>query len=253
MNNEEPSSSPNSSSKEKEIYKKLFYLLKENKLNEELLSNLPLFVTRQVFMRQLFFYELYKKILDIHGVIMEFGCRWGTNLSTLIALRGYLEPYNHNRTIIGFDTFTGLSGVTKTDFNGPLAKEGAYSTNEKHDLYLNEILSCMENFCPIDHIKKYLIVKGDVRKTLPKYLLENKQTVIALAYLDMDLYDPTKKTLEAIKPHLTKGSIIVFDEMNWKELPGPTLALKDVFGLSKYSIRRSPLQPIPGYIIFDDL
>ena len=104
MNNEEPSSSPNSSSKEKEIYKKLFYLLKENKLNEELLSNLPLFVTRQVFMRQLFFYELYKKILDIHGVIMEFGCRWGTNLSTLIALRGYLEPYNHNRTIIGFDT-----------------------------------------------------------------------------------------------------------------------------------------------------
>lgn len=67
----------------------------------------------------------------------------------------------------------------------------------------------------------------------------------------MDIYEPTKVVLEMIMPHVTKGTVIGFDEMNWKEMPGPTLALKEVIGLSKYKIIHSPLQPIPGYIVIE--
>jgi len=32
--------------------------------------------------------ELYKRILPIHGVVIEFGVRWGTNLSLFTNVRG---------------------------------------------------------------------------------------------------------------------------------------------------------------------
>ena len=38
---------------------------------------------------------------------------------------------------------------------------------------LEEILSIQEQFSPLDHIKKFEIIKGDIIKTLPKYLKEN--------------------------------------------------------------------------------
>jgi len=243
---------PFSSVFEKNNRAKLKSLFQQSNLNshlgDALIDNLPLFMNRQEIMRMIFFKELYEKILNTHGVVMEFGCRWGKNLSLLTAYRGIYEPYNHNRKIIGFDTFEGLKGITSTDGDSPFIQEGGYDTTRAHEKYLEEILTCLENECPIPNIKKFEIVKGDVRETLPKYLECNPQTVIAFAYFDMDIYEPTKCALEAILPHVTKGTIIGFDEMNWETMPGPTLALKEVLGLDRYKVCRSPLQPIPGWI-----
>jgi hypothetical protein len=44
------------------------------------------------------------------------------------------------------------------------------------------------------HIRRTLIVQGDVRETLPRYLADNPHTVIALAYFDLDLYEPTRES-----------------------------------------------------------
>ena len=41
--------------------------------------------------RVLFFYEIYKKIINTHGIIVEFGVRWGQTLSILSALRGIFD------------------------------------------------------------------------------------------------------------------------------------------------------------------
>uniref|UniRef100_UPI004048B656 hypothetical protein n=1 Tax=Rheinheimera sp. TaxID=1869214 RepID=UPI004048B656 len=103
----------------------------------------------------------------------------------------------------------------------------------------------------LNHIKKYEIVKGDATATLAQYLADNPQTIIAMAYFDFDIYEPTKKCLELIKGHLTKGSVIGFDELNYHKFPGETLALKEVFGLDKYAIRRSPLSPLTSYIVIE--
>ncbi len=247
-----PSSSPFASASEKENVDQLANLLKASPRGQELVNNLPLYMRRQVVMRQMFMMDLYREILNTHGVIMEFGCRWGTNLATFTAMRGILEPYNHNRTILGFDTFEGLKGVNvEKDRSGDLAREGAYGTSESYEDHLSSVLSSLEAESPIPHIKKHHLIKGDVKETLPKYLEDNPQTVVALAFLDMDIYEPTKAVLETLWPYLTKGSVVVFDEMNWKELPGPTIALKEHVGLSRYQIKRSPLQPIPGYIVID--
>ena len=46
----------------------------------EKLYHLGLFVKRQPLSRFLFMYEIYKRIVNIHGVIFEFGVRWGQDL-----------------------------------------------------------------------------------------------------------------------------------------------------------------------------
>ena len=67
----------------------------------ELIRNLGLYLLPMELKRFLFFADLYQQFLDVPGVIMEFGCRWGQNLATLQSLRSILEPYHHRRKIIG--------------------------------------------------------------------------------------------------------------------------------------------------------
>ena len=53
----------------------------------------------------------------------------------------------------------------------------------------------------------------------------------------MDTYEPTKKCLEVIKPYLTKGSIVAFDELNCDISKGITPALKETFDISRLEIK----------------
>ncbi|HYB56480.1 MAG TPA: crotonobetainyl-CoA--carnitine CoA-transferase, partial [Alphaproteobacteria bacterium] len=49
--------------------------------DNELLLNMGLFLTPQTLSRVLFMDFLYRQIIDIQGIVMEFGCRWGQNMS----------------------------------------------------------------------------------------------------------------------------------------------------------------------------
>src|SRR5438552_13416378 len=93
-----------SSQSEKDIERMLYEHFKAVALPaDELLPNLGLFITSKSLSRVLFFYEIYRKIVNTHGVIMEFGVRWGQTLALLSALRGLFEPFNRHRKIVGFD------------------------------------------------------------------------------------------------------------------------------------------------------
>lgn len=219
--------------------------------DNELLRNLGLFINRQAFSRMLFMHELYKKIINVNGVIMEFGVRWGQNLALFESFRGIYEPYNYTRKIIGFDTFCGFPSIHPKDRESDIITIGGYSVTEGYEEYLKEVLDYHEQESPASHIQKYQLVKGDVMVTIDKYLEDNPETIIAFAYFDLDLYEPTRKCLEAIRERLTKGTVLGFDELNWRDAPGETLALKEVLGLSKYKIRRSPLLPATAYIVID--
>jgi hypothetical protein len=217
--------------------------------DSELLDNLGLFLTRQTLSRINFMQQLYQLILPVHGVIMEFGVRWGQNLALFTSLRGILEPFNYNRRIVGFDTFKGFPQVASQD--GPLVKAGDYAVTKEWINELDQILDNHNKGSPISHKKKHELVMGDATVTLPEWLGSHPETVIALAYFDFDLYEPTKKCLEAIQPYLTKGSVIAFDELNTPEFPGETIALREVLGLSRYSIRRDPSNPLTSYLIVE--
>ena len=238
--------------KEIEEREKLLQILLNSDLpSKELINNLGLYTNRQLLSRILYMHEIYKKILEVHGVIIEFGVRWGQNMALFENLRGIYEPYNFNRKIIGFDTFEGFSSLNEKDGESKIMVEGAYSVPKAYEETLSEILDFHEKQSPIAHIKKYELVKGDATITAKKYFDENPHTIVAMAYFDFDIYQPTYDCLKIIKEHTTKGSVIAFDEINCKEFPGETLALKEVFGLDKYSIKRLPFSPLTSYIVID--
>jgi hypothetical protein len=216
--------------------------------NDEILSNLGLYINRQTLSRILFMNDLYKRIVNIHGVVMEFGVRWGQNLSLFSSFRGMYEPYNYNRKIIGFDTFEGFPNVDEKD--GERVSKGDYSVTNGYQDYLDAVLQYHQSESPIPHKKKYELVRGDATVTIHEYLARHPETIVSLAYFDFDIYKPTKVCLEAIKPHLTKGSILAFDELNFESFPGETIALREVLSINNYTICRDPFNPLCSYIVF---
>ncbi len=215
----------------------------------EILGNLGLFQNGPSLARILFMNELYQKIIQTHGIIIEFGCRWGQNLALFNNFRGIYEPFNFNRKVIGFDTFQGFPNVCKKD--GPLAKTDNFTVTPNYEDSLEMILDIHEKDNPLSHVRKFEIIKGDASVELHKYLKKNPETIIALAYFDLDLYEPTKNCLEMIQDYLTKGSIIGFDELNYHIFPGETLALKEVMGLRKYKITRSIYSRANSFIVIE--
>lgn len=230
--------------------------LKELYLNSpipdsEKVSQVGLFQKRQELSKVLFLNELYKKVCGVHGVMMEFGCRWGQNLTTLTNLRGIYEPYNYNRKIIGFDTFEGFPSIHKKDGTDKSIEVRAFGVTEEYEVYLDKVLTCHQSESPLSHIPKFELCKGDAPVQLGKYLERNPQTLIAFAYFDFDLYTPTFKCLELIKPYLVKGAVIGFDELNDSGFPGETLALKEVFQLSSLKLKRNKFSAMQSYFILE--
>ena len=74
---------------------------------------------------------------------------------------------------------------------------------------------------------------------------------MALAWFDLDLYEPTKRCLELIEPHLTVGSVVGFDELNDEGFPGETIAMQEVFGSNRVRIRRSRYSVVQSYFVYE--
>jgi macrocin-O-methyltransferase TylF-like protien len=208
------------------------------------------FLKRQSLSRLIYYYELYQKVVDIPGVICEFGIQWGATLAALVNLRGMLEPFNHSRLIYGFDTFEGF--VQLDAIGADLSSPGDYSTTEGYCRTLEEILQLQESGSPLSHIKKFELVPGDASQTIVPWLERNPHAIVAMAIFDMDVYKPTRDVLEAILPRLTRGSLLVFDELNCAHFPGETTAVQEVIGLNKLKLRRFPHQPFCTWAVFGE-
>ncbi|MES2837154.1 MAG: crotonobetainyl-CoA--carnitine CoA-transferase [Bacteroidota bacterium] len=230
----------------------LLELYKNSPIPEnEKVSNSALFLKRQELSKILFLNHVYQHIVQTHGVIIEFGVRWGQNLVTLSNLRGIYEPYNYGRKIIGFDTFEGFVNVDKRDGNHSIIKNGAFSVSKNYEDFLTDVLASHHKESPLNHIQKNFIVKGDAVVQLKKYLKEHPETIIAFAYFDFDIYQPTKECLELILPIMPKGAVIGFDELIDPQFPGETIAFKEVMKLRDCKLYKNPFGGIQSYIILE--
>lgn len=240
------------SEKEAKIRNDFVNLFKSNPIpDEDILQNLGLFLSSKNLSRILFMDHMYKKIIDTQGIIVEFGCRWGQNVSIFSALRGIYEPFNRHRKIVGFDTFEGFPSLTDKDNTGcDIMREGGLACTKDYEKYLCKIMEYQESDNPMSHVKKFDIIKGDAILELEKYLKKYPETIISMAFFDFDIYEPTKKCLELIRPHLFKGSVLGFDELNDIDSPGETIALNEVFGLNNIKLERYRYTSRTSYFIY---
>ena len=99
-------------------------------------------------------------------------------------------------SITGFDSFEGLEEDWTGIQSGRAA--GAFTQSGK----LPEVPG------------NVTLVKGWVEDTLPSYLESiGAGARFAFLHMDMDTYKPTRFALEAVKPFLTSGTVILFDEL----------------------------------------
>jgi len=227
------------------------YFINSVGTNIEKINNFPKYVPRQKLAYFLAKYEIFKKILDVQGSIVECGVLFGGGLMAFAQFSAIFEPVNHQRKIIGFDTFAGFTKMTKGDRNSSseFAKKGGYAINSYDD-----IINCIKLYDSnrsIAHIPKVELIRGDATRTIPKYIHDNPQTVVSLLFLDFDIYEPTKVALEHFVPRMPKGSVIAFDEINAKTFPGETQAVLDTIGIRNLRIKRHTFNTYLSYAILE--
>lgn len=217
----------------------------------EKLANFAKYVPRQNMTNFLAKYELFKKILNVEGSIVECGVLFGGGLMTFAQLSAIFEPVNYTRKIIGFDTFSGFPSLTKQDEGSTshFARKGGLAVDSFKDLQESVALYDSNRF--LNHIPKIDLIKGNVIYTIPRYLKENPHTIVSLLYLDFDIYKPTKIALENFVPRMPKGSIIVFDELNSKDWVGETKAVLDTIGIRDLRIERFSFATYMSYAILE--
>lgn len=215
---------------------------------ETRLENFPKYVRRQHLTRFLALYEIFKRVLNVKGSIVECGVNRGYGLMTWAKLSAILEPTNLTRRIYGFDTFAGFPSVTDHDRTGPAwttAEPGALRADSYAELQRLIELHDKDRF--LGHIGKVQLIKGDATETIPAFIADHPHVVVSLLFLDFDLYEPTRAALENFVPRMPKGAILAFDELDNPLWPGETKALMDVVGMGRLQLKRMEFDP---YIAF---
>lgn len=188
---------------------KAYKMMEENFIGSNLnifnkLEAFPRFTNKRSLSRFIAKYEIFKKIMEVNGIIVECGVFNGSGLFTWAQLSNIFEPTNYNRKIVGFDTFDGFPNVSEYDENihknygkGDLRGESVVQLEKDIERYQLER--------HLSHIPNIELVQGDFMETSEKYLENNKHVIVSLLYLDFDLYAPTKKALEVFLPRMSGG------------------------------------------------
>jgi hypothetical protein len=217
--------------------------------NIEKLQNFAKYVPVQDLRKFLCRYEIFKKILPIHGSIFECGVLFGGGLMTWAALSEIFEPLNHLRNIVGFDTFSGFVSFAEEDKTMTAAhgEIGGLAVDAYDDITRAIELYDQNRF--LSHIKKVRLVRGDIAETAPTFLQNNPHIVIGMLWLDFDTYEPTLAALTHFVPRMPKGSVIVFDELNHEVWPGETIAVIQSLGLNNIKVERFPWGSTVSYAV----
>jgi len=223
----------------------------------EKIENFAKYVPRQSLARFLARYELFRRIQDVQGSIVECGVLFGGGLLSFAKLSTILEPYNFQRRIIGFDSFDGFPSIDAADLAGKPErksahlKKGGFSAQSAYD----DILRAVEVYDLtrfLNHFPKVEVVRGDFEVTARRYLSDHPHLIVSLLYLDFDIYRPTKLALELFLPRVPKGGIVVFDELNEEAFPGETIAALEALKMNELRVRRFDFEPRISYAVIGD-
>ena len=208
-------------------YENLFYLTSDKKRILKLLDH----------------YEIYKKILNVKGDIIECGVFKGASLIRFLTFRDLIERQN-KRKVIGFDAFGKFPHPNKNYKNNKADKIFAKRHDDNIGLGIN--MDSLKKYLKKKKITNYKLVKGDVLKTLPNYLKKNKKLKIALLHLDLDVYEPTRFALNNLYKYIAKNGIILLDD--YSHIQGATLAVDEFIKIKKLKILRVSKNGRPYFI-----
>lgn len=159
--------------------------------------------------------ELLKSSVDVDGDVVEFGCYKG-DTSLLFQKILEKEPNFRGKHLWLYDSFEGLPAKTKEDSSvaGDNFKAGELLVTKRE-----VIMRFKKAGLRIPRIRKNFFKNLDQNQDLPAQ--------ISFAFLDGDLYQSIKTSLNLIWDKLAENAIVVVHDYNNPELPGVSKALEE--------------------------
>lgn len=176
------------------------------------------------------FFEMSK---NVSGDIVECGIGRGRSMIILCALNYFLgKKEGGQRRIFGYDSFEGFPepSIEDKSFRNPKKGDWSKSPSGKYDYskqFITNVLT--EANIPLNEIHLSL-TKGFFNESL----LNHPDEPIAILHVDGDLYESHKSILQILFDRVSKGGIIIFDDvMNDEDyedpFPGSKKAVKEFF------------------------
>ncbi len=204
---------------------------------KDVVYNFPIFVGQVNLARNLFFYELYKKVIELSGNIAEVGTYKGASFMLWAKLIKLFEPYNTTR-VYGFDWFQGM-------------EPGSHDYGENRGLYkadydtLNRLIELQK----LDDVA--LLCKMDVTKELDAFIRERPWLRFKLVFIDCGIEEVMDESLRVFWPRLVKGGILIMDHYGLAASPTESDIVEKYIG--NHCVRQMPFnRHSSGYIIKED-
>lgn len=158
-----------------------------------------------------------QSVSDGEGQVAECGC-WRGLSSYQIAT--YLESWSSPKFHI-FDSFEGLSSFKAED-------EGAHGVPSSNRLSVREQFACSleavrSNLQKFDFIEYH-------PGWIPERFSDVSKEAFAFVHIDVDMYQPTRDSLQFFFPRLVPGGLIVFDDYGFAGFPGARKAVDEYLG-----------------------
>ncbi|AFL69156.1 TylF/MycF/NovP-related O-methyltransferase [Sulfurospirillum barnesii] len=148
--------------------------------------------------------NLLKIVTHLSGNYAECGVFQGAT-AYLIA-----NAMQNNEKLFLYDTFEGLSE--------PSQEDGIYWSKGDLSAGIDFVKTRLKQFKTIEY-KQGLI---------PIRFKENEETRFKFVHVDVDLYQPTKDSIEFFYDRLVKGGLLICDDYGFKSCPGAKKAFDEV-------------------------
>ena len=218
----------------------------------EIAKNFQIY-SRRVFMKRfLAHYELFQKVYDLPGDIVELGVYRGASLMSWANFMEIRNMGDRHKKIVGFDNFKGFGTLEEKDGKEDIRvgkKIGGFNSGG-FEKQLHDAINIFDADRFIPYKPRIHLVKGDIEKTIPNYVINNPGMRICLLHFDADLYRPTLVALEKLWPLVVPGGIVAFDEYGIPPWEGESRAVDEFFKGKKIKLQRFDWASNPGaYIV----
>ena len=178
-------------------------------------------------MRFLSLAQLVRQVQHLPGSVAECGCHSGH--STYMIARTMASLARPGRLSV-FDSFEGLSPRSPEDLQLTPRHVDLFGVQAKLDkgvtMFSCDLATTARNLAAFPFIDFY---PGWIPSRFPEVAHER----FAFVHIDVDIYQPTKDSLEFFYPRLVEGGVIQIDDYNVMDWPGSKTAVDEFLDVNR--------------------
>lgn len=220
--------------------------------DEEKERSLGLFLRGSLLARIFAIADIYRLIVDLPGAIFDVGTWRGQTAVVCENLRAIFEPLHFNRRIVCFDTFEGYKGFTDKDKATDLHRDGTYAlSGTDYAEFLRRLLELHEQSNAMGHNRgKHTVIAGDVRETMSRFFEQNPHEYLALAFFDVNSYEPTHEAFEKVWERLVPGGVVAFWQLTRDTIPAEArVYAEQILPKLAHTVKRTASYPGLCYLV----